>query len=81
MQALDKICPKRDNVVQGTHVKKVDTKIQVELHPMKNWIPGGFNSDIAANHGWVPKGIHSPKVELRNFDGTCVFKWVNQIKQ
>jgi hypothetical protein len=27
------------------------------------------------------KGINFPKVELRNFDGTNVFTWVNQIEK
>jgi hypothetical protein len=42
---------------------------------------GGFNSNIGGNHGWVPKSIHFPKVELRKFDRTNVLTWVNQIEQ
>jgi len=42
-------------------------------------MPRRFNSNIGANHGWVPKGIHFPKVELREFDGRDVFMWVKLV--
>jgi hypothetical protein len=66
-------------VTEGTHENK--GSIQVEQPSINKYIPGGFNSNIGANHGWVPKGIHFSKVELRKFDGTNVFTWVNQIEQ
>jgi hypothetical protein len=79
IQTLDERLPKSDNVTEGTHENK--GSIHVEQPSINKHIPGGFNSNIGANHGWVPKGIHFPKVELRKFDGTYVFTWVNQIEQ
>jgi hypothetical protein len=43
--------------------------------------PGVFNSNSGVTYGWFPKGVNLPKVELRKFDGTKVFTWVNQIEQ
>jgi len=66
-------------VIQGTRGNK--NNIHTEQTPTNNYMPGGFNSNIGANHGCDPKGIHFTKVELRKFDGTYVFTWVNQIEQ
>ena len=42
-------------------------------------ILSGCNSREFSNHGWVTKDIHLFKVELRNFDGTNAFSWMNKI--
>jgi len=60
---------------------KIETKIQVKSPSTNNHILGGFISNIGVNHGWAPKGIHFPKVELRKFDGTNIFTWANQIEK
>jgi hypothetical protein len=59
---LDVRLPKSDSVTQGTDENK-DTKIHVEQPSINNHIPRGFNSNIGANHGWVPKGIHFPRID------------------
>jgi hypothetical protein len=66
-------------VVEGTHDNK--RSIDDWKTPINNNVLGGFKFNIGTNHGWVPKGIHFPKVELSKFDGTYVFTWVNQIEK
>jgi len=68
---------KSDNMINEIHENKGN--IHVEQSSINKNILGGFNSNIESNHGWVPKGIHLSKVELRKFDGTYSFTWVNQI--
>jgi hypothetical protein len=72
IQFLDERLPKSDNVTKETHDNK--GSVHVEQPSIEKHISRGFNSNNGANHGWVPKDIYFPKVELRKFDGTNVFK-------
>ena len=79
LQTLDGMLPKSDIVTKVTHENK--GSIHVEQLSNNNNFPGGFNSNSGITYGWSPKGVNLPKVELRKFDGTWVFTWVNQIEK
>jgi hypothetical protein len=51
--------------------------IQVEQLPINKIFRRGFNSNNGVTYGWSPKGVNLPKVELKKFDGTHFFTWVN----
>jgi len=75
MQTLNEKPPKSDNVTEGTHGNK--GSVHLEQPSTNKHMLGEFNSNIGANHGWIPKGIHFLMVELRKFDGIYVFIWVD----
>jgi hypothetical protein len=79
IHALDERLSKSYNVTQGTHEKGEST--QVEQTSINKHILKRFDSNIGVNHALVAKGIHFPKNELRKFDGTNVFTWVNKIEE
>jgi seryl-tRNA synthetase len=68
LQTLDGRLSKSDIVTKETHENK--GSVHVEQPYNNKHFSGGFNSNIGANYGWVPKGANLPKVELKNFDGT-----------
>jgi hypothetical protein len=79
LEALNGRFPKLNKVFQGTHENK--GSIQVEQISNNKNFPGGFNSNNGVTYGWSPKQVNLLKVELRNFYGTKVFTWLNQIEQ
>jgi hypothetical protein len=60
--------------------------MKIKVVFMLNNLPGnkqfssGFNSNSGVNYGGGPK-FNFPKIELKKFDGTKVFTWVNQIEK
>jgi hypothetical protein len=79
LEALYGRLPKIDKGSKGTHENKGSVQVE-QLSNNKNF-PRGFNSNNGVTYGWSPKGVNLPKVELRKFDGTKVFTWVNQIEK
>lgn len=77
MQALDENFPKSNNVVQGTHKLSVH-----EEKPSNNKnILVGFDSHSEESHGWLPKGIHLPMIDMRKFDGKDPIAWIFQMEK
>jgi hypothetical protein len=54
--------------------------IHVEQPANNKQFSSGFNSNSGVNYGGGPK-FNFPKIELKKFDGTKVFTWVNQIEK
>jgi hypothetical protein len=78
-QALDERLPKGDIKMQGTHENKCS--IHVEQTANNNlFSTSESNSNSGVNYGGGPK-FNFPKIELKKFDGTKVFTWVNQLEQ
>jgi hypothetical protein len=79
IQALDERFPKGDMKMQGTHENK--GSIHVEQTANNNpFSTSESNSNNGVNYGGGPK-FNFPKIELKKFDGTEVFTWVNQIEK
>jgi hypothetical protein len=76
--ALDDRLSKGDIKMQGTQENK--GSILVEQPVDNKQFSSGFNSNSGVNYGGGPK-FNFPKIELKKFDGTKVFTWVNQIEQ
>jgi hypothetical protein len=76
-QDLDERIPKEDIKMQRAHENK--GSIQVEQPIDNKQFSSGFNSNNGVNYDGGSKS-NSPKNELKNFDGTNVFTWVNQIE-
>jgi hypothetical protein len=79
LQTLYGRLPKSDIVTEETHENK--GSIHARQLAINKHFSCGFNSNSGVNYGWVPKGLNFPKVELKKFDGTKVFTWVNQIEK
>jgi hypothetical protein len=78
IEALNGRLSKIDKVSKGTHENK--GSIQVEQLSNNKNVPREFKSNSGVTCGWFLKGVNLPKVELKKFDGTKVFTWVNQIE-
>jgi hypothetical protein len=75
---LEERLPKGDIKMHGTHENKCI--IQVEQPVDNKQFSSVLNSNSGVNCGGGPK-FNTPKIELKNFYGTKVFTWVNQIEK
>jgi TolA-binding protein len=76
-QAIDEIFPKGDIKMEWMHENKGSTHIEKTSN---NNPFSESNSNSGVNFGGDPK-FNFPKIELKKFDGTKVFTWVNQIEK
>jgi hypothetical protein len=76
--ALDERLFKGDIKMQGTHENKGN--ILVEQLVDNKQFSSGYNSNSGVSYDGGFK-FNFPKFELKKFDGSKVFIWVNQIKQ
>ena len=63
-----------DNLNESTYENKYSA--HVEWPSINKHILGGFDSYSGDNHGWFPKGIYLPKIDMRNFDGKDPITWI-----
>ena len=77
-QALDERLRKGDIKMQRTNENK--GSIQVEKTVDNNKFSSGFNYNSGINY-FGGLQFNLLKIELKNFDETKVFTWVNQIKK
>jgi hypothetical protein len=78
-QAIDEGFSKGDIKMEWTHENKGSTHVEQTANN-KPFSTSESNSNSGVNSGGGPK-FNFPKIELKNFDGTEVFTWVNQIEK
>jgi hypothetical protein len=78
LQSLDERLPKGDMKMPGTHENK--GSVHVEKPTDNKKFSSGFKSNSGINYGGGHK-FNFPKIELKKFDGTKIFTWVNQIEK
>jgi hypothetical protein len=66
--------PKGVYVAQGTQEDK--DNVHVEKPSLNKNNPRGFDSNNVSNHGWCPKGIQLPKINMRKFDCQDPITWI-----
>ena len=79
LQHPEEKIPNDDNVGQSTHDERNSSHF--EKPSFSKSTPGGFDSNIGSNHGWLPRGIQLPKIDMRKFDGKDPITWIFQMKQ
>ena len=79
IQHLEEKIPNNDNVGQVNHDERNSSHF--EKLSFSKYTPGGFNSNTRSNHGWFPRGIQLPKIDMRKFDGKDPIKLIFQMEQ
>lgn len=63
-------------MIEGTH-----ESVHIEQPSINNHVPRGFDSHSDVNHGWIPRGIQLPKIDMRKLDGRDPITWIFQMEQ
>jgi hypothetical protein len=78
VQHTEEKLPNGDNVGQGTQDDRNSSHF--DQPSFSKHTLGGFNSNAGSNHGWFPRGIQPPKIDMRKFDDKDPITWIFQIE-
>jgi hypothetical protein len=79
LQNLEEKLPYGDDVDRGTHEDK--GCVHVEQPFISKNVPRGFDSKNGNHHGWSPRSIQLPKIDMRKFDGKGPITWIFRMDQ
>ena len=78
LQNTEKKLLNGNNVGQGTPDDR--NSYHFEQPSFSKHTSRGFISNTDSNHGWLPRGIQLPKIDMRKFDGKDPITWIFQME-